>query len=132
MPGWTKSYVVVYRQLTYDMEISPEIMEKALATCAELKREVTDQVKSLAKHPQIVPITAGAAISAILLWRMTTRDDNSVTASKSEKITPVQSAAAAGEQTIIEEEYGEDFIEEGDEIDQKWARHTEEFCRKQR
>merc|ERR1711892_528501 len=67
------------------MEISPEIVEKALAAYGELKREVTEQIKSLAKHPQIVPITAGAAISAILLWRMTTSDNKSVESSKNEK-----------------------------------------------
>merc|ERR1711892_990888 len=70
------------------MEISPEIVEKALAAYGELKREVTEQIKSLAKHPQIVPITAGAAISAILLWRMTTSDNKSVESSKSQKSRP--------------------------------------------
>lgn len=109
------------------MEISPEIVEKALAAYGELKREVTEQIKSLAKHPQIVPITAGAAISAILLWRMTTSDNKSVESSKSEKITPVQSAAATEQSLLLEEDYTS-----GDEIDEKWARHTEEFCRKQR
>ena len=48
---------------------------------------------------------------------------NEVQESKSEKITPVQSAAPA--ETIIEED-----IE--DSIDDKWAQHTNEFCRKEK
>lgn len=49
---------------------------------------------------------------------------NKVQESKSEKITPVQSAAPPTE-TIIEEDID-------DSIDDKWAQHTDEFCRKEK
>ena len=58
-----------------------------------------------------------------LINRMTST--NEVQESKSEKITPIQSAATPAE-TIIEEDIDDDSI------DDKWAQHTDEFCRKEK
>ena len=102
----------------------------------EIKREVTEQVKSITRHPQFIP-AAVAALSATLVWQIWSRSVSSeekLEKSQSEKIIPKQSAGEQKQetQTITESAVSEEGYTSGDEIDQKWARHTEEFCRKER